>query len=245
MNRKLITKLSAVNRKTVLIIVVILLILITIIIGLYYGLKSKGSSNKKSNGIPNTKTDITTGKMIIYEPITLKSIETCINGSTRFGFMDTNGNPVVKTVSTDVNFPEFKIVLRKKSLYLKRFEDTNRIKLWHNTVQTGTTSNWILKDGFFGRILAYEAQETGSTEYKYMIWLDFTNVPETILLDGWAELPKAGFYNLLMNTSTMMATLEYLDDLYVSTATTDKNFVCKQLNPKSVVFNMKATSSID
>ena len=243
MNFKLITKLSAVNRKTVLIIVVILLILITIIVGLYYGLKSKGSSNNQSNSIPDAKTDITTGKMIIYEPITLKSIGTCINGSTRFGFMDNNGNPVMKTVPTDVNFPEFKIILRKNSLYLKRFENTNRIKLWHNTTTPlGKTFNWILKDGFFGRILAYEEQGTGSPIYKYMIWLDFTAVPETVL-DGWAELPKTGFYNLLMNTTTMTATLEYLDDLYVSTVVSELNSVCKQINPKSVVFNMKATST--
>ena len=74
-----------------------------------------------------------------------------------------------------------------------------------------------------------------------MIWLDFTAVPETVL-DGWAELPKTGFYNLLMNTTTMTATLEYLDDLYVSTVVSELNSVCKQINPKSVVFNMKATS---
>ena len=74
-----------------------------------------------------------------------------------------------------------------------------------------------------------------------------TNASQGILMSASQnDLSVADMYvnvnNLLMNTTTMTATLEYLDDLYVSTVVSELNSVCKQINPKSVVFNMKATS---
>ena len=254
MNIKLISNLSPKTRKLFAIIFVILLVIIALAVGLYYGLKSSNnkptgqpsgqpsSTTKPTAPIPEGKTDITTGKMIIYEPITLKNYGTCVNGSTRFGFMGANGELVNKAVSEDVNFPDFKIVLSKNSLYLKRFEDTNRIKLWYLTKYEGQTKNWMDKDEFFGRILAYEQQTTGSPIYKYMVWLDFTDVAETVL-NGWLELPKSGYYNLLMNTTNMEAELEYLDDLYISKPATELNYVCKQSVPKTWKYSMKSISS--
>jgi hypothetical protein len=190
--------------------------------------------------IPVGQTDITTGKMIIYEPITLKALGTCSAGSTRFGFMDEAGELVKKEVSSDIVFPGFKIVLQANSLYLKRFEDSNHLKLWYITKIEGKPTN-IIVDDFYGRILAYEQQENSSPIYKYMVWMDFSKVPSSVL-GNWSDLPKTGFYNLHMNSANMKATMEYLDELYITPGPNKLNYVCKDSNPKSWEFNMKALS---
>jgi hypothetical protein len=264
MNIKLISKLSPKTRKLFAIIFVVIVVVVALTVGLYYGLKSSRSTSSTSQAsntsqpnntrqpssttkptmpIPEGKTDITTGKMVIYEPITLKNYGSCGNGSTRLGFMNTNGELVNKELSSDINFPELKIILSKNSLYLKRLEDTNNIKLWYILNQYDEKKNHLVDNyGFFGRILAYEQQTTSSPIYKYMVWLDFTDVP-TNILNGWSELPKSGYYNLLMNTSNMTADLEFLDDLYISKKQKELNYVCKQSLPKKWQYPMKSISS--